>query len=135
MNRESYNTKQKDKILKIIKEINHEFTIKDIYMILNKKVGLTTIYRLVDKMVENKELNKYITNNNKTYYEYLKKCNQKNHFYLKCDRCSNLIHIDCNCIKELENHVYNKHKFIINHENIIINGICNECQSKCKAGD
>ena len=130
MKRESYKTKQKDKILDVIKNINHEFTIKDLYFKLNKEVGLTTIYRLVDKLVIDKVLNKYIASNNVTYYEYLKKCNHENHFYLKCIKCSNLIHIDCDCIKELESHILDEHKFNMNHENIIINGICSKCNNK-----
>ena len=42
---ESYNTKQKDLILETIKNRNSEFSAKDIYNDLNKKIGLTTIYR------------------------------------------------------------------------------------------
>ncbi len=127
MKRDSYKTKQKDKILEEIKNINHEFTVKDLYNKLNHEVGLTTIYRLVDKLVMDKVLNKYIANDNTTYYEYLNKCDHENHFYLKCLKCSCLIHIDCDCIKELENHISEEHKFNMNHENIIINGICQKC--------
>ena len=126
--RKIYKTKQKYIILESIKQINHEFTIKDLYNKLNKKVGLTTIYRLIDKLVSDKIINKYITNDNKTYYEYLNKCNCDNHFYLKCSNCSKLIHIDCDCIKELEKHILDKHMFRVNNEKIIIKGICNNCQ-------
>lgn len=132
MERKKYKTKQKEIILDNIKKINHEFTIQELYLKLNKEVGLTTIYRLVDKLVSDKVLNKYITSDNKTYYEYLKKCSHENHFYLKCNNCSKLIHIDCDCIKELENHILNNHKFNINHENIVINGICSKCRSDKK---
>ena len=132
MKRDSYKTKQKEKILEEIKLMNHEFTIKDLYNRLNYEVGLTTIYRLVDKLVNDKVLTKYISNNNITYYEYLNKCNQENHFYLKCNICYSLIHIDCDCIKELENHILKEHKFNMNHENIIINGICKKCNNKDK---
>ena len=69
---ESYNTKQKDLILNVIKNQKHEFTIKDIYEELNEKVGLTTIYRLVDKLIDEKVLNKNISRDNTTYYQYLK---------------------------------------------------------------
>ncbi len=130
MKREGYRTKQKDKILEVIRSLNHEFTIKELYNKLNKEVGLTTIYRLVDKLVMDKVLNKYISNKNITYYEYLNKCSHENHFYLKCLVCSELIHIDCDCIKKLENHILDEHKFNMNHENIIINGICKRCKKK-----
>ena len=49
---ESYNTKQKDIIMDVIKHQEHEFTIKDIYNQVKTKTGLTTIYRLVDKLVK-----------------------------------------------------------------------------------
>ena len=127
MRNDSYKTKQKDKILEIIKKQKHEFTIKDIYEPIKEEVGLTTIYRLVDKLVEEKRINKTIDSTNTTYYQYLEECNHENHFYLKCDKCGNLIHVDCDCIEELTNHIYKDHKFSPSKDNIIINGLCNKC--------
>ncbi len=128
--KEIYKTKQREIILDIIKKQKHEFTIKDIYESISDKVGLTTIYRLVDKLVEENKLNKTIGNDNMTYYQYLEDCNHSNHFYLKCDNCGALIHIDCDCIENLTSHIYNDHKFIPNKEHIIINGICKKCGGK-----
>lgn len=127
---ESYNTKQKDLILNVIKNQKHEFTIKDIYKELNESVGLTTIYRLVDKLIDENVLDKYISRDNITYYQYLKECDEENHFYLKCDRCGNLVHIDCDCVGDLSNHILQKHKFKPNKEHIIINGVCEKCIKK-----
>ena len=127
---ETYNTKQKEIILNTIKKQKHAFTVKDIYNEINTKTGLTTIYRLIDKLVEEKQLNKFISDDNTTYYQYLEKCDQKNHFYLKCDKCKDIFHIDCDCINELSNHIINNHKFKLNKENIIIKGICDKCQKE-----
>lgn len=129
---ETYNTKQKDLILELIKKQKGEFTIKDIYDSLKAKTGLTTIYRLVDKLTSEGYLNKYIGANNTTYYQYLEKCECINHFYLKCEKCGNLIHIDCDCIEELTSHIYEKHKFRLNKSKIIIDGICEKCSSNSK---
>lgn len=129
---QSYNTKQKDIILNLIKTQKKEFTIKELYNQINKEVGLTTIYRLVDKLVEEERLRKYIGKDNITYYQYLEECNEENHFYLKCDYCGNMTHIDCDCIEDLSNHIFNKHKFKTNKDHIIINGICNKCICKGK---
>ncbi|MBQ1812764.1 MAG: transcriptional repressor [Bacilli bacterium] len=122
----TYNTKQKDKILDIIMKKDHEFTIKDIHTEI-PEVGLTTIYRLIDKLVENNNINKYIGKDNITYYQYLEKCDEDNHFYLKCEKCGDIIHIDCDCISELKSHILNNHKFKLNKDHIIINGICDKC--------
>ena len=123
----NYNTKQKDLILDLIKKEKKTFTIKDIYEKLNNEVGLTTIYRLVDKLVDDNLLNKEISKDNITYYQYLEECSEENHFYLKCDSCGRVIHIDCDCIKDLTDHILKKHRFKPNEEHIIINGKCNNC--------
>ena len=128
MNRsESYNTKQRELILNTIKKQTKEFTIKDIYKEVKKEAGLTTIYRLIDKLVNDNIIRKTLEKDNKTYYQYLEKCEEENHFYLKCDKCKNMQHIDCDCIKDLSNHILKNHKFKTNKENIIINGLCNKC--------
>ncbi len=127
---ESYNTKQKNIILDIIKNKNSEFTVKDIYDETKGTVGLTTIYRLIDKLVLDNKLNKYISKDNITYYQYLTECHEENHFYLKCENCGNLIHVDCDCISELFSHIFKEHKFRPNKEYIIINGICQKCIKK-----
>ena len=124
---ESYNTKQKDLILEAIKNRNSEFSAKDIYNDLDNKIGLTTIYRYIDKLVNDEVLNKTIGGDNTTYYQYLEECSCHNHFYLKCTDCGKLIHVDCDCIEELTNHITKKHKFKPNKDHIIINGICKEC--------
>ena len=125
--KEVYKTKQKDIILNIIRQQKNSFTIKDIYKELKGKVGLTTIYRLIDKLVEENKLNKTISIDNTTHYQYLEECTEENHFYLKCDKCGNMTHIDCDCIEELTSHIVQNHKFKPNKDHIIIDGICSKC--------
>ena len=122
----TYNTKQKNDLLEIIKKEKHSFTVKDIYSKVNG-VGLTTIYRLVDKLVDEGVLTKNISKDNITYYQYLEECNHDNHFYLKCDNCGEMIHIDCDCIGELSEHISKEHKFKLSESHIIINGLCQKC--------
>lgn len=125
--RDNYNTKQKEIILETIKNNDKEFTIKEIHEQLKDSTGLTTIYRLVDKLVEEGFLNKRIGDDNTTFYQYLEKCDCSNHFYLKCINCGKLIHVDCDCIKELSDHILNEHCFVTTKEHIIINGTCSAC--------
>ncbi len=127
---DTYNTKQKDIILNFLKKQQKELTIKEIYEKLEKKVGLTTIYRLVDKLVEEKSIAKNINKDNKTYYQYLYSCDKENHFYLKCNNCGLIVHIDCDCIKDLFNHISNEHNFMIDKKQIIISGLCKKCNKK-----
>ena len=123
----TYNTKQKDLILNVIKSIG-EFTVKDVYSKLEGKIGLTTIYRYIERLEKEGNITKYIGKDNATYYEYLEECDACNHFYLKCDKCGDLKHIDCDCIEDLTNHIYKDHNFKLNKEHIIINGVCGRCK-------
>ena len=128
---ESYKTKQKDLIFDAIKKEPHEFTVKDIYDGIKAEVGLTTIYRFIQKLEKDGTLKKVIGKDNKTYYQYLEKCEKENHFYLKCENCGDIVHIDCECIKDLSNHILKNHKFNLGKEHIIINGICEKCSEDC----
>ena len=123
-----YNTKQKEIILKIIKKQNKEFQIKDIYEKAQDNIGLTTIYRLIDNLTKENIIKKTIGKDGKNYYQYLEKCQEENHFYLKCNKCKKITHIDCDCIKELSEHILKKHKFNTDKKNIIISGICEKCR-------
>ena len=125
--RNNYNTKQKETILDSIKKMNSEFTIKDLYYRLNQEVGLTTIYRFINHFVEEGYLEKKADNNNTITYLFLEKCDCSNHFYLKCNQCGKLIHVDCDCIKDLSFHISNHHQFEVT-DRIIILGICNQCK-------
>ena len=124
--KENYNTKQKDIILDIIKKEKGRFSINDIYE-KTSGVGLTTVYRYINKLVNSSVLRREVDNDNHVYYYYLScsKCNH--HFYLKCDKCGKMIHIDCEFIDELYNHILVEHKFMTNKKNLVIDGICKDC--------
>ena len=127
-----YSTKQKEKILDRIKRQEQEFTIKSLYEGLEKEIGLTTIYRFIDKMLEEGTLKKITGKGTQVFYQYLKKCPKENHFYLKCDQCGEMIHVDCDCIKELSSHIDKEHSFQLKEENIMIKGTCKKCLKEMK---
>lgn len=126
----TYKTKQKDIIIETIKKQTSEFTIKDIYEELKQDVGLTTIYRMVDELIAKGTLTKTINEYNVPTYCYLTSCPCQNHLYLKCDKCGHMLHIDCECVKELSDHITNNHQFQINNSHIIISGTCEKCLKK-----
>ena len=128
----TYNTKQKDLILNIIKNYKHSFTVNDIYEQVKDNTGLTTVYRLIDKLVAEGTINKTIDDNNKPIYQYLDECEEKNHFYLKCDKCGSIIHTDCDCIESISKHMLKEHNFHTSDKHIIINGLCSNCSKEVK---
>lgn len=129
MGRDKYQTNSKREILDYIKEYNDFFSVKDLYKRIicdNKKIGLTTIYRFLE---ENSDILKKISKDDGVfYYRYLEKCDKDNHFYLKCNICNRLIHIDCDCINDLQKHITSEHDFLLDNKNIIMDGICHDCR-------
>ncbi len=130
-NTDTYNTRQKDIIYNEIKKCDKEFTVKDIYNKVKDSTGLTTIYRLIDKLSNDGVIKKYVKDDNTIYYQYLESCDKSNHFFLKCDNCGKIIHVDCDCVKDLFSHILKKHKFIPKDKQVVINGICDECMREC----
>ncbi len=125
----NYNTKQKDLVINEIKK-HKDFAINDIYDALKGKVGLTTIYRQIDKMIKEGTINKFVGKDNITYYQYLEECDKENHFFLKCEVCGDVEHVDCDCINELSEHILDNHNFKLDKNNLIINGVCDKCSKK-----
>ena len=123
--RSNYQTKQKELLLNIIKNMNREFSIRELYKLSG--VGLTTIYRFIEKLECDGVIKKIVINNN-IYYQYLDKCLLDNHFYLKCSSCGKMIHVDCDCINKLVLHIFDIHGFKMNKNNIIIPGKCMDCE-------
>ena len=130
MKREKYHTEQKRIIDEKIKEIGGNFSIKDLYNSLikdDKYIGLTTIYRVVSDLEKDGMINKFYKNNT-AYYEYLDECHKSNHFYLKCSKCGKTIHVDCDCINDLANHMLDTHQFSLQENNLFMNGLCSKCK-------
>ena len=125
--KENYHTKQKDMILDVIKKENGRFMVNDIYKKISG-VGLTTVYRYINALVDMGKLKKEIDNNNQVYYYYLSDCECEYHLYLKCLECGKIIHIDCDFVYELYDHIVKKHKFMPNTKNLVIDGICKQCK-------
>lgn len=126
----TYKTRQKDEILEFIRNQKGDFLVKDIYAFFHERIGLSTIYRMVDRLVLEGVLKKSINKNNVTSYQYLEECEEKNHFYLKCRCCGKMIHVDCDCICDFIDHISLKHQFMIDTNNIVLFGYCFKCQRR-----
>ena len=126
----TYNTRQKEIIERYIRTQHGEFTIKELFAELlrrGEEVSQTTIYRVIDALVEDGTLRKTINADNQIHYQYLEKCNHFGHCYLKCSNCGQLEHIDCEDLCDLTAHIERQHKFRVDEANIVINGTCRSC--------
>jgi len=128
-----YKTKQKEILLKCLKEnCDKHLTIEDIMGCLkteNQVIGKTTIYRYINTLVNDGIVRKYIIDlGQPACFQYMNE-NSKFHkdYHLHCDKCGKIIHMDCQTLKDMENHLEEKHKFKINSSKAVLYGVCDNC--------
>ena len=127
----TYNTKQKDIILNYLIENKDKcLTSNQIYEYLKKdnKIGLTTIYRFLNKLESENLIRKY-TDKKSATYQYINNDECKNHIHLKCIKCNSIIHLECDEALNLSKHIKDEHNFNIDST---IFGICKECNDEKK---
>lgn len=129
-----YRTAQKETVLDYLKNSNGEhLTVKDIYEHLkanNEKIGLTTVYRHLESLVkEGTVVKSIIDENTPACYEYAD-CDHSQCYHCKCIRCGKLIHLHCEEITSMEDHIRDEHHFTIAPKMTVFYGICEECMAK-----
>lgn len=50
------------------------------------------------------------------------------HYHLKCSECGRLIHVNCEYLDEVAEHILEHHGFVISPEKTILYGICERCR-------
>lgn len=135
MSGSSYNTKQKQLITKLlIDNKTHQFTCEEISDLLKNNgtpVGKATLYRYLEKLSVTGEVRKFIEPGSKSaYFQYIdNELNCKEHLHLMCTDCGKLIHLGCDFMNGVGEHILNHHKFRIDNSKTVIYGLCENCSS------
>lgn len=127
-----YQTKQKELILQCLKEHADSYiTIPQLDQMLkdkNQKVGLTTIYRNLDRLEGERRLIKVnIEGCQGACYKYLSEV-EASLFYLKCESCGMVVNIQCPELDHLYSHVVEEHHISINPVKTMFYGKCEACR-------
>ena len=133
-----YHTKTKDLILEYIQaNKDRRFRAAEIFYYLKgmgKEVNLTTIYRNLDKLEENRILMKYKTaGDDSATYQYVEphgNCHE--HLHLQCRQCGKIIHLDCQLMKEIEDYLSVHHEFMLECSSSVLVGLCGDCKKKLR---
>ena len=96
------------------------------------KVNTTTVYRYLDKLCAEHVVIKYPDlNSDKAVFQFAgeeKKCTD--HLHLKCIRCGKVVHLDCDFMDELKEHLFRDHDFRLQCSGDMLHGICKDCENK-----
>jgi Fur family ferric uptake transcriptional regulator len=138
MNHKSkYNTKQYQEILDYLKSIKHSHvTAKEVYDHLSEKdpgskIGKVTVYRQLERLVEEGVVDKYVTGQNTpACFEYIgtDDCGDRICVHGKCLKCGKLFHLHCDEIIDLREHLKEHHGFSPDFHHTVIYGVCKDCR-------
>ena len=129
----NYHTKQREAVLDYIVSLgNTHVTAAQIVRHFeneNVSVGRTTVYRNIDRLVQDGKLRKYSVDGIAgTCYQYIVDSEeQQKQLLLKCEDCGELIHLDCDELDEIHQHIYQDHTFKVNTAKTVFYGKCEAC--------
>ena len=131
-----YHTRQKEELGKLLASVrDRHLTVVDICALLRRKrksVGTTTVYRQLEKMVEDGTVLKHVTDSSEpATFEYVgsENCHEPDCFHCKCESCGKLFHVECDELRSAEEHVRQHHGFAINPRRTVFYGLCTTCAS------
>ena len=131
----TYHTKQQAAILKYMSESTGKYvTVSQIAAHLKEEgqsIGLTTIYRQLDKLEKEGIVHKIVLDGNSgACYQYTGEDEEQ--MLLKCEDCGGMIPMDCSHITELYQHVLQEHQFKVNPHRTMFYGVCDNCLTQEK---
>lgn len=137
-----YQTKQMGELLGYLKSVQgSHVTVHEIKKYFEEKgipVGMTTIYRHLERMVNEGIVAKYVVDGSSSAcFEYLggQQPEEKELcFHCKCEACGRLLHVRCRELSGLGSHLLAGHGFQMNSARTVFYGVCEECRS-AQAGE
>lgn len=129
-----YRTKAKEEIRKFVLERQDKhFTVADISRHLEEKMihmNITTIYRNLDKLIEEGILMKFKnTNEDFTVYQYRQEGeNCESHLHLQCDTCGKTIHTTHSFMEKLSKDMMEEYGFNLECKESVLIGRCESCK-------
>jgi Fur family ferric uptake transcriptional regulator len=134
-----YKTKQREDIVEYLKTVSGEhITVSDVYEYFRSKgasVGQTTVYRQLERLVDEGLVTKYIVDaNSPACFEYMppESHGKGNCFHCKCEKCGKLIHLHCEEMDEMMSHMKLEHGFVLDPKRTVFFGLCDECAGEGK---
>lgn len=135
--RHTYRTKQRDRILNCLQNHREHVTAEQVREYLKaegESVGQTTIYRNLDKLVEEGTVLKYASAGGLgACYQYVGQSGHSpDHYHLICTGCGQVIHLECRYLDELSAHIREEHQFSFDKFKTVLYGHCSRCAAENK---
>ena len=130
-----YKTKHRQDMMDYLSSVpGKHVTVLDVCDYFKSKgehIGTTTVYRQLESMVNEGVVNKYVIEpGTPACFEYVggSHCSDENCFHCKCEKCGRLIHLQCDELKMIQNHLLMEHGFRIDALRTVFYGLCEFCR-------
>lgn len=127
-NKKTRNTEKQEQVRNILIESNYAMSAEDIMKSMTVKVNKSTVYRILDRFMQNGFIHSIVDQNGKAFYAPCKTCKEDhtihNHLHFECQECKEIT-----CQPNTKVEVPNLDGFEIKEAKFLLIGIC----SKCKA--
>ena len=138
-----YKTKQREALLDYLQTVpEHHITAGDIcahFAALGAPIGTSTVYRQLESLVDEGLVNKYIIDSTSpACFQYV---GEESHsgeeacFHCKCEKCGRLIHLRCEELTGLGEHLALRHGFSLNPMRTVFYGVCSDCRRRSRRAD
>lgn len=133
----SYQTRQQKAVLNCLTGSGGTYvTVNQISSRLKEEgqpVGLTTIYRQLEKLEKDGIVHKIVLDGNSgACYQYAGGDDES--LLLKCEGCGTIIPMECGHMRGLYEHVLQEHRFRVNPHRTMFYGVCDGCLCRQKPG-
>jgi Fur family ferric uptake transcriptional regulator len=127
-------------ILEVLSKTNDHLSAEDIFFRVHEEypnIGLTTVYRTLELLVQLGLVYKFDFGDGRARYELTEGPDKKrHHHHLVCTECGRIIDYtdfvdeEIEFLKRTEEKISKKHNFEITGHTIQFNGICDKCRQK-----
>lgn len=124
--KKSRNTIAKTKILNVITDSKIALSHSEIHQLLDDFCDRVTIYRVLDRLIEEDLIHKIVTIDSAIKYAACHDCStvehHHNHIHFSCEQCHTVT-----CIEDVEPSFKLPEKYKIHNVNFTLSGVCPEC--------
>ena len=126
-----YRTRQRERITRLLTENrDSHLSAEEIETLLSQEecaVSRATIYRCLDRLVEQGEVRRYVSGDGKSACYQLAHTDCRRHYHFKCTACGALLHVECAQLDGLEKHIRAQHGFEVDSSRTVFYGLCKKC--------
>ena len=130
-----YKTRQREEVLSYLRSAaGQHVTANDLcsyFKLQGRPMGTATVYRQLEQLVDEGLVNKYTLDaSGPACFEFMDKESHSEGetcFHCRCVKCGRLIHLHCEELAEIQEHLLAEHNFRMDPLRTVFYGVCEEC--------